>query len=646
MKKGAFIITTSIVIVIALVLLVYQNNNNDPQESVFQIKKAEAEVVDEVVLHPSDSCIVIENAVPATKTEAEAEKKAKAASEERGRLAAAEEKKRAEAEARKKEVDELHSSENNIDASQYCNMLDTSSPSLNSFKINNKTYQDVAVDIRDIPYVIKPGNTLWNIIKNGTTERPTRRRCEFLAAHNGIKNPNNIWVGQKIMIPKPFKNCQEEVGRNKTNDSKKGLSLALQKTKETWQEIDGDLEVWGVEIDEDKVMSELNRLQEKGELYDFSNMFTFSATYGDGVQGFTQIRTGDQKLNGPVVLVELNDQYGLLICLAVQCGNIYTKMMEVVEVPVPASEDEETDESGEEEGVTFPEIKASRTAIKEDKWDLCGGSGIVGAQKHMKDNWTNYNWLLGSIFIPKGYIIFDHTFFLGLFLNGEYSLGIADGDYEYKTQKVAGGIIVEIYGEHTDYSFRAGIGRIFNKGQVALYRSRQITDISVYSGHLNNYYRRMNKEKLFPDLEINVNYTLPMDTNHHHSWDGVALDPDPYNERIFDALLRLGLIDIEKGDDRYTPSLDIGGGRNWGRDEDYGVLGFSLPMHRDDENVWSAYYRFRKWLDSNDKSHEVGFSVNFRTIGSLFSGSGGEEYKYTPPEREDFSIENGGLMDF
>ena len=51
-------------------------------------------------------------------------------------------------------------------------------------------------DYSVVVYIVKPGDTLWNIAKR------FRTTIDFIVRTNGIENPDKIDVGQKIYIPK------------------------------------------------------------------------------------------------------------------------------------------------------------------------------------------------------------------------------------------------------------------------------------------------------------------------------------------------------------------------------------------------------------------------------------------------------------
>ena len=51
-------------------------------------------------------------------------------------------------------------------------------------------------DYSVVVYIVKPGDTLWNIAKR------FRTTIDFIVRTNGIENPDKIDVGQKLYIPR------------------------------------------------------------------------------------------------------------------------------------------------------------------------------------------------------------------------------------------------------------------------------------------------------------------------------------------------------------------------------------------------------------------------------------------------------------
>jgi nucleoid-associated protein YgaU len=56
----------------------------------------------------------------------------------------------------------------------------------------SESNQDYSV----VVYIVKPGDTLWNIAKR------FRTTVDFIVRTNGIENPDKIDVGQKLYIPR------------------------------------------------------------------------------------------------------------------------------------------------------------------------------------------------------------------------------------------------------------------------------------------------------------------------------------------------------------------------------------------------------------------------------------------------------------
>ncbi len=156
---------------------------------------------------------------------------------------------------------------------------------------------------------------------------------------------------------------------------------------------------------------------------------------------------------------------------------------------------------------------------------------------------------------------------LGLFAFGAMGDG-NDGHYDYSWRKWAIGPTAKLIGNHWDADVDAGIGRLYNKGKIDLYRSKQIDDIFLFSAHGNFYSRRDKGEKWFPKTELNFELTLPYNNHHRHSWDGDPLIPDPNDNRSFELSLTQGIYDFNLNKHlRLTPGFNLGFTHEYGRDD-------------------------------------------------------------------------------
>ena len=62
--------------------------------------------------------------------------------------------------------------------------------------VQSEDDDDNAEDYSVVVYIVKKGDTLWNIAKR------FRTTVDFIVRTNGIENPDVIDVGQKLYIPR------------------------------------------------------------------------------------------------------------------------------------------------------------------------------------------------------------------------------------------------------------------------------------------------------------------------------------------------------------------------------------------------------------------------------------------------------------
>jgi len=202
--------------------------------------------------------------------------------------------------------------------------------------------------------------------------------------------------------------------------------------------------------------------------------------------------------------------------------------------------------------------------VVHNNFDFYMGGGIYesvhdDAKGHYlwaKTRYRPFEFTFGDLHLRTGIFAF------GAMGNGD------DGDYNYRWEKWAIGPTAKLIGNHWDADVDAGIGRLYNKGGVDLYRSRQIDDIFLFSAHGNFYSRRDKGEKWFPKTELNFELTLPYNNHHRHSWDGDPLIPDPNDNRSFELSLTQGIYDFNLNKHlRLTPGFNLGFTHEYGQDD-------------------------------------------------------------------------------
>lgn len=82
----------------------------------------------------------------------------------------------------------------NIDMEVVGNVFENKS--INLIDEVNQEESEAKQDYSVVVYIVKPGDTLWNIAKR------FRTTVDFIARTNGIENPDKIDVGQKLYIPR------------------------------------------------------------------------------------------------------------------------------------------------------------------------------------------------------------------------------------------------------------------------------------------------------------------------------------------------------------------------------------------------------------------------------------------------------------
>ena len=201
----------------------------------------------------------------------------------------------------------------------------------------------------------------------------------------------------------------------------------------------------------------------------------------------------------------------------------------------------------------------------------CGFDLYVGGGIYETDRWLNknnkdyhhsgwYAWTKAR-YRPYGFEVTDRiSACFGAFAFGAIGSGDDEGyDYNWKKWSIGPSLKLIGYKDHWDADFDLGLwGQHVSKGNIDLYNSKQIDDISVFSAHLNLYERRVKEKKWFPKTEFNFEFTLPHNKSHEHDWDGNMLNPDPSDNQVLEILWTQHVYDFEIGKDLLlTPGFNL-----------------------------------------------------------------------------------------
>jgi LysM repeat protein len=259
---------------------------------------------------------------------------------------------------------------------------------------------------------------------------------------------------------------------------------------------------------------------------------------------------------------------------------------------------------------TFPPIPVyvphEEEGIVTDEFDLYMGGGTYESVHY--DAQGYYLW--GKIrYRPFEFSLSDDLDLrIGVFAFGGLGGG-HDEDYDYHWKKWVLGPTAKLVGLHWDADFDAGIGKLYNKGGVDLYRSEQVDDIFLLSAHGNFYSRRDRKEKWLPKTELNFEVTWPYNESHQHSWAGNPLTPNPYDNRVVELSLTQGIYDLELADHlRLTPGFNLGVGREYGLKKNFYQFGPRATLSWHNEDIISvSFLNFKEQLGGNgDQWHWLG----------------------------------------
>lgn len=168
-------------------------------------------------------------------------------------------------------------------------------------------------------HTVKQGETISYLVKRYYDKRPALAFCRALARYNDINTETfRIFAGQTILIPNVLVLEQRVVGVNPTTvGNKKAVELAITQTNQSAKEAGINLAV--AENEASGIVEKIKKSQKKFKL---NGQLAAAATFGQGVQGWTRIKTR-QELSGGYTSVR-SGKYKIDFVIADQCDNAYS----------------------------------------------------------------------------------------------------------------------------------------------------------------------------------------------------------------------------------------------------------------------------------------------------------------------------------
>jgi hypothetical protein len=97
------------------------------------------------------------------------------------------------------------------------------------------------------------------------------------------------------------------------------------------------------------------------------------------------------------------------------------------------------------------------------------------------------------------------------------------------------------------------------------------TASGIINLHGSLYERRDMGELWFPKTEFNIKYRHIFNADHEHSWDGIGLPDNAFDNRVIDINVKQLIYDFSRPDSdwRVSPGINFGGGREFGIESNY-----------------------------------------------------------------------------
>lgn len=476
-------------------------------------------------------------------------------------------------------------------------------------------------------YVVKKGDTLWKISQKAWG---FGKMYKIIADENGLKNPNKIYPGQKLVIPDV-----EKIDVRATNRAPFGAKAVMgsEKILETigntdYSEVEKECLRRSV-IDSDPYISEAK----VGEKFDY---YTDKSSNANGPYGPYNYVVAES-MQGTRWHRECETTWLKIICdqfVADTCGNWVPRC---IKEPKPPPEVKKPGEPSvtktQEPGLppakktmeppkkksevppttTFPPVPVfdgPGKVSKRDKFDLYVGGGIYQEAHSNQDAKGYYAWGKTRYRPIWAYLGNNIDLGLGVFASGALGGG-HDRKYHYNWWEAEGGLTEKIVGPHFDIDLDQGIGWLRNQGGVDIYRGEQKENTLLLSEHLNYYARRDAGKKLFPKLELNVETRLTYNTHQEHRWGKDKLEPKAADNRRWDITATQWIYDIKKDNMVFTPGINLGFGREYwvnnNRGKDYLQFGPAIQVSSYGEDIFQInFLNYKEQLrGSGDQWHPI-----------------------------------------
>jgi hypothetical protein len=206
----------------------------------------------------------------------------------------------------------------------------------------------------------------------------------------------------------------------------------------------------------------------------------------------------------------------------------------------------------------------------------------------------------------------------GFFVNGKMGCSGTDESSNH-WQSLTGGLSLKLISSYWDIDFDFGGGQrsSFDKAKEGKYRSDQHDTFTYLASHLDwRYIRDHRKSRSVPKTCIDFEAVIPQKTHQSRSWEGVQLNPEPYNIRRIELSLEQWIYDHNITDTmRITPGIKLWFGRESNEDTNYYQIGPALMLSYKNKDFFSVSIFYKKLIDSEKDQWQGAF---FFDIGNFF----------------------------